>query len=205
MRCDVDRHFARHHPARLPFLDQRTDRVLDAADHGRLRRGDHRQHDVVDSAGGELRDHLLRGKLHRCHCAGTRDRRHQARPTADDLDSVVKGQRPGDHGSGDLTHRVADDRSGHHAVGRHRRGQCDLDGEHGGLHAVDTGHGLRRRHRLGDRESRLGGDQRLESLPPWRRTPARWPGGRRPSPPTGSPDPRTPTPGRARPVATAGS
>ena len=199
MRCDVDRHLARHHAARLPLRDQRADGVLGPADDGRLRRGDHREHDVVDAARGELREHLLRGQLHRCHGAGTGDRRHQARPTADDLDAVVERQRPGDHGGGDLTHRVADDRSRHHAVGRHRRGQCDLDGEHGGLHAVDAGHGLRRRHRLGDRESGLRRDQRFESLRPWRRTPARWPGGRRPSPPTASPDPRTPTPGRARP------
>ena len=69
---------------------------------------------------------------------------------------------PGDHGRRGLAERVSDDRARAHPVGLHRRGQRDLHGEQGRLHPVDTGHGLRRRHRLGHREAGLLGDQRLE-------------------------------------------
>ena len=55
----------------------------------------------------------------------------------------------------------------------HRGGQRHLHGEHGGLDPVDTGHRLGRRHRLGDREPGLLGDQRLRSPRRSRRTPVR--------------------------------
>ncbi len=51
---DVDGDLTGHHTALLPRRHQLADRLGGAADDRRLRRGDHRQHDVVDPASGEL-------------------------------------------------------------------------------------------------------------------------------------------------------
>ena len=57
---------------------------------------------------------------------------------------------------------MADDGARCHAVGPHRGGNPELHREDGGLNPIDTGHRLRCHHRRGDRETGLGGDQRLE-------------------------------------------
>ena len=54
------------------------------------------------------------------------------------------------------------------------------------------------RHRLGDREAGLLGDQRLRLARRLRRKPVRWPAVRRPSPPTANPARRKPRPVRDR-------
>ena len=62
---------------------------------------------------------------------------------------------PATTAAADLAHRMPDDRAGPHPVGLHGGGQRDLHGEQGRLDPVDAGHGLGRRHRLGDREPGL--------------------------------------------------
>ena len=61
---------------------------------------------------------------------------------------------------------MPDDSARAHTVGTHRGRECDLHGEDRRLHPVDPGHSLGCRHRLGDREPGLGGDQRLELCHP---------------------------------------
>ena len=57
---------------------------------------------------------------------------------------------------------MSDHRARLDAVGLHRCRDSDLHGEQRGLDAVDTGHRLGRRHRLGDREPGFACDQRLQ-------------------------------------------
>ena len=52
--------------------------------------------------------------------------------------------------------------AGSHSVRLHRGGQGNLNGEYRRLHPIDTYRGLVGQHRLGDRESGLMGDQRLD-------------------------------------------
>ena len=67
-----------------------------------------------------------------------------------------------------------------------------------GLHPVDAGHRLGRRHRLGHREPGLRGDQRLHLGDGRGEHRFGRPAARRPSPPTASPARRTPIPVHAR-------
>ena len=161
VRRHVHSYLAGHHLTTLPLRDQVANRLGCSTDHRRIRRGDHGHHHIADTASGEFGTHLLGGQLHRGHSAGTRDAGHQLGAPANHLGPVLKRQCSGDDRSRGFAQRVPDDRAGLHAVGPQGGGQCDLEGEQRRLDPVNTGHRLRRRHRLGDRKSGLLGNQRL--------------------------------------------
>ena len=201
VRCQVHGHLAGHHLALLPRRDQVTHRLCRPTNHGGLRRGHNRDHDIGDAAGRQFLAHLVGGQLHRCHRAGTRDAGAQAGAAANNAYPVFQRQRSSHDRGSHFAQRMADDRTRTDPVRLHRCGQRDLHGEQGGLHPVDTGHGLRCHHRLGHREPGLAGNQGLDHPDGRRRTPVRWRAGQRPSPPIASPGPRksTPAPGHPDP------
>lgn len=75
---------------------------------------------------------------------------------------VLQGQCTGDDGGGGLAQRVADHRAGAHPVGLQRLGHRHLHREDRRLDPVDTGNRLTGGQRLGDRETRLAGNDRFD-------------------------------------------
>ena len=162
MRCDIDRHLARHDLALLPLGDDAAHRFRRATDHRGGRGGHYGDDDVLHALLFQLLPHHLSGQFDRGHGAAAGDLQTQQRPTTDHLDAIGQRQSARDDSGGDLAQRVADDRTGRYSVGRHSGGHRDLHRKDRGLDPVNAGHRLRCQHRLGDRETGLGGNQRLE-------------------------------------------
>ncbi|SLC93147.1 Uncharacterised protein [Mycobacteroides abscessus subsp. massiliense] len=117
----------------------------------------------MDLSIGQFGDHLLSGQVDGRHGTGARNAQHQLRTTADDLDAVLQRQGLGNDRSRDLTHRMSDDGPGPDTVRGQRRRERDLHREQCRLDTVNAGDGLRGRDSVGDREARLGVDQRLKT------------------------------------------
>ena len=162
VRGHVHGHLAGHHIDGFPGGYQFPNRIGRAADDGGFRRGEHRHHDISDSAGSQFVAHLRCGQLDRGHRSAAGQPAHEPRTAADHSHSVRQGQRAGDDGCRCLAHGMSDDRPRLHAVGPHRRRERNLHGEQRRLNPVDSGHRLRCRHCLGHREPGFACDQRLE-------------------------------------------
>ena len=93
MRCDIDRHLARHDVALFPLGDNAANGLGGTADH-RGGRGSHNgHHHVLDALLIQFLPDLLCGKFDSGHCAAAGDLHAQQRTTADHLDAVLQRQR----------------------------------------------------------------------------------------------------------------